>query len=144
IYEYSGKRVEGEIEATLAEYMAHSKENELDVSRLMEYDKETFYSAVCYSMLGELPTEQMKEKIEDIIQKPEAEFRKEVLLRVRQMSMASSREVTVKNDIYTGEVTQNKMGIKRRLISLGIKLCRNLPLGLKIKIKEAAFKMLGR
>lgn len=132
----------------VAEYMNTCTLGALDIKDLMGADRREFLQMAYYGLLGHLPEREVLQKWkswESEARPSEWAYRKAVLDALLENPEASAKGLMMLNNVYGGDNGgQNRMkrSLKQRIWSLGYKFSRRLPLGIKIRLKKLAMKLL--
>lgn len=117
----------------------------LDVQDLMETDRKEFLQMAYYSLLGTLPEETVLQRWQSKEGMSDWEYRKAVLDSLLQNPEMAAKGRVIRNNIYADmDVGQAQVGrnLKQRLLAMGYRVSRRLPLGIKVPLKKLVLKLL--
>ena len=119
----------------------------LDVQELMDADRIEFLQMAYYSLLETLPDQTVLQRWQAKTELSEWEYRKAVLDSLMQNPEVTAKGRVIRGNIYgDGDMDGGKArrSLKQRLLSLGYRISRKLPLSIKIPLKKLAVKLFMR
>lgn len=119
----------------------------LDLQDLMEADRTDFLQMACYGLLGRLPDQTVLQKWQSRTDLSEWAYRSAVMdFLVNDPEVLAGGGV-IKGNIYLeidGDKARAGRSIKQRILSLGFRMSRRLPLCIKAPLKKMVMKVLWR
>lgn len=131
----------------VAGYMNTCTPGVLDVQDLMETDRTEFLQMAYYGLLGRLPEQDVLQKWQSRTDLSEWAYRRAVMDSLMNSPELLAGDKVIRGNIYwedDGEKANAGRSIKQRLLSMGFRMSRRLPLGIKTPLKKIAMKILWR
>lgn len=117
----------------------------LDVQELMEADRTEFLQMAYYSLLETLPEQAVLQSWQKKTELSEWEYRKAVLDTLMQNPEVAAKGRIIRNNIYADGDGQREVGrrsLKQRILAVGYRIGRRLPLSIKVPLKKLAMRLL--
>ncbi len=119
----------------------------LDVQDLMEADRTEFLQMAYYGLLGSLPDQEILRKWQSRTELSDWAYRKAVM-----DCLMDNPEVTAKGRVIRGNIYADtdaaqghaRRSLKQRILAVGYRVSRGLPLSIKVPLKKLAMKLLMR
>ena len=128
-------------------YMNTCTPGVLDIGDLTDTDRKEFLQMAYYGLFGHLPEESVLLRWENEGQLSEWAYRKAVLDTLLENPEIAAKGRVILNNIYADEEggqDHRHRSLKQRIWTFGYKVSRRLPLGVKIRLKKLAMKLLVR
>ncbi len=117
----------------------------LDVQDLMEADRTEFLQMAYYGLLGSLPDQAVLREWLSRTELSDWAYRKAVMDCLSDSPEVAAKGRVIRGNIYAAEDTiqgHARRSIKQRILSVGYRMSRGLPLGIKVPLKKLVMKLL--
>jgi len=117
----------------------------LDVQDLMDADRTEFLQMAYYGLLGNLPDQAVLREWQARTELSDWAYRKAVLDRLMENPEMTAKGWVMRNNIYADEDRARghaRRSLKQRILSMGYRVSRRLPLRIKAPLKKLAMKLL--
>lgn len=131
----------------VAQYINTCTPGILDVQDLMDADRTDFLQMAYYGLLGSLPDQTILRKWQARTELSDWAYRKAVLDHLMANPEMEAKGRVIRNNIYAdqdGAWGHARRSLKQRILSMGYRISRRLPLRVKAPIKKLAMKLLMR
>lgn len=128
-------------------YMNSCTPGILDVKDLLEADRTEFLQMAYYSLLETLPEPAVIQRWQEKTALTDWAYRKAVLDTLMQNPEVTVKGRIIRNNIYAEADTGQgrvRRSFKQRLLAVGYRISRKLPLGIKAPLKKLVMKLLMR
>lgn len=119
----------------------------LDVQDLMEADRTEFLQMAYYGLLGSLPDQAVLREWQARTELSDWAYRKAVVDCLMDNPEVAAKGRVIRGNIYAdADMAQGhaRRGLRQRILSVGYRISRRLPLRIKVPLKKLAMKLLMR
>lgn len=119
----------------------------LDVQELIGADRAEFLQMAYYGLFGTLPEQAVIREWQSRTELTEWAYRKAVLDRLMGSPEVAAKGIVIRNNIYKDVDAGHghaRRGLKQKILSVGYRVSRKLPLGIKAPLKKLVMKLLMR
>ncbi|MCR5476812.1 MAG: hypothetical protein K6E92_04195 [Lachnospiraceae bacterium] len=132
---------------SLVRYIATSRTGTVDYADFEKVPPELTADCACYGIWGDLPEAVFPEGMDQSLRTPregedERQMQRRVLQEFAGRPDVRARHVLFRNLFWMERARPEKTTVKQRLITFAFGIGRKLPLGLKIRLKKMAMKVL--
>ncbi|MDE6674278.1 MAG: hypothetical protein K2K19_05635 [Acetatifactor sp.] len=114
---------------------------------LMDADRTEFLQMAYYGLFGTLPDQAVLREWQSRTELSDWAYRKAVLDRLLSSPEVAVKDIVIRNNIYADADADHghaRRGLKQRILSVGYRVSRKLPLGIKAPLKKLVMKLLLR
>jgi len=131
----------------VAQYINTCAPGVLDVQDLMEADRTEFLQMAYYGLLGSLPDQAVLREWQSRTELSDWAYRKAVMDCLMDNPEVAAKGRVIRGNIYADADTVQghaRRGLKQRLLAVGYRVSRRLPLRVKVPLKKLAMKLFMR
>ena len=131
----------------VARYINSCTPGVLDVQELLEADRTEFLQMAYYGLLGSLPDQAVLREWQSRTELSDWAYRKAVMDCLMDNPEVTAKGRVIQGNIYADADTARgyaKRSMKQRILSVGYRVSRRLPLRIKVPLKKLAMKLLMR